>query len=70
LHANIVWRRDSDSDSPGGRIPSITEREGDCHETWTAVVRQKHAWEERWGETERKREGERVRPRDADSVNG
>jgi hypothetical protein len=36
-----------------------TERETDCcHET-AAVVGQKHAWEQRWGETERKRECER-----------
>jgi hypothetical protein len=58
LFGEGIASSDNDGPGPGGRITSITERASDCHETWTAVVGQKHAWEERWGE--RKRESERA----------
>jgi hypothetical protein len=32
-----LFDRVMDSDSPGGRITSITERDGNCHETAAAV---------------------------------
>jgi hypothetical protein len=65
LHASLVWRRDSEIAQVQVQAAELrvlqSESESDRHETTTAVVRQEHAWEERWGETERKRERECVR---------